>query len=192
VNDNNVRVSVSKSLTLPRGEFEFVKIMGGIESDLPAGLDALTALKDLEATLDLFLSNRAGQEPMRPTVDLERQRSEAEWIETITAQDGSALGRVFLCGNALATEVSGGLLLDPEAPPVQSFLVPRVLDAMWNRRVINSYEIQRSEDGQLTGIRVELREGQPDASLKRHAKELTNAIKWTLRRLVENARSSRK
>jgi hypothetical protein len=185
VNANNVRVSVSKSLTLPRGEFEFVKIMGGIESDLPAGLDALTALKDLEATLDSFLSKRVGEEPMRPTVDLERQRSEAAgWIETVTAQDGSVLGKVFLCGNALVAEVSGKVRLDPQAPPVQSFLVPRVLDAMWNRELIDRYEIQRSEDGYLTGIRIELGEGQPDALTKRHVKELTNAITWTLRRLT--------
>jgi hypothetical protein len=195
---NHIRLGFTKSLTVKHGEFEYIKRIANIESDLPAGTDILSALRDMEGTLNLFLGldtqspQGSIQEPMRPTVDLERQGSEAEWIETITAQDGSVLGKVSLSGNALVAEVSGKVQLDPEAPPVQSFLVPRVLDAMWNRELIGSYEIQRSEDGHLTAIHVQLGEGQPDASVKTHVKELTNAITWTLRRLAEKARSSEK
>jgi hypothetical protein len=183
---------------MKHGEFEYVKRVATVESDLPTGMDVLSALRDIEGALNLFLGldtqspEASIQEPTRPTLDFERQRSGAGWIETITAQDGSVLGKVFLCANALVAEVSGKVQLDPEAPPVQSFLVPRVLDAMWNRKLIDRYEIQRSEDGYLTGIRIELGEGHSDASAKRYAKELTNAITWTLRRLAEKARSSRK
>jgi len=195
---NHVRLGFTKSLTVKHGEFEYIKRVATVESDLPTGMDVLSALRDMEGTLNVFLGLDTGtseasiQQPLRTAVDLERQRSEARWIETITAQDCSVLGKVFLYGNALVAEVSGKVQLDPEAPPVQSFLVPRVLDALWNRRLIDSYEIQRSEDGYLTGIRVELGEGHSDASVKKYAKELTNAITWTLRRLAEKARSSEK
>ena len=186
------RPAVTKSLTAKHGEFEYIKRVATVESDLPTGMDVLSALRDIEGTLNLFLgldtprAEASIPQPIRPTVDVQRQRSEAASVETIMAHDGSVLGKVFLCGNVLVAEVSRKVQLDPEAPPVQSFLVPRMLDAMWNRKLIDSYEIQHS-DGYLTGIHIELGDQEPRSS-DRHVEELVKAIAWTLRRLHEARR----
>lgn len=175
-------------MTVKRAEFEYIKRLATIESDLPIGIDVLSALRRMEGTLNVCLGldtenpDASIKEPMRTTMDLERERPEARWTETITAEDGIVLGKVLLYGNILVAEVSGKVRLDPEASPVQSFLIPKVLDAMWNKKHIDNYEFLRTEDGFLRGIQIDLG-GEEGA--ERRIRELTGAIAWTLKRLNE-------
>jgi len=131
MNEKNVRVMVPKSLTLPRGDFQFVKITGGIESDLPVGMDALMALRDLEATLDLFLSNRTGSTDR--TIGKSIVNAYAS-TEGITDSQGQHLASVSFAGNSLTVSVDPALSLDVDCPPLQQFLIPKVLDEMWNAK----------------------------------------------------------
>ena len=109
-----------------------------------------------------------------------------DFTGTVSTTDGKKLAQLFLRGKTLTVRVSEKLALPADAPPVKSFLIPRVLDAMWNREHIDSYEILRSNAGYLTAIQIDLG-GQQELSAERRLKDLTNAITWTLRRLAEKA-----
>jgi hypothetical protein len=85
------------------------------------------ALRDLEATLDLFLSNRtgsAGRTPSRSIVKVDNS------TETITDSQSRLLADVSFTGNYPIVSLDPALSLDIDSPPLQQFLIAKVLDDM--------------------------------------------------------------
>jgi len=193
---NETRLLVAHSLTRKIGE-NFEKVIFQAEASLPSGFSLEEGFRDLHGTV-LKAVQEATQIPIPVKSDSKEQSAfsrqgggnfdEGEFpgepVETIAAQDGTQLAQIFRHELALTFRVSDKLGLRHDAAPVRSFLVPRVLDAMWNRKHIDSYEIQHSQHGYLIGILVELVDGERDSE-RTKIKELTNAIAWTLRRLYD-------
>lgn len=68
--------------------------------------------------------------------------------------------------------------------PIQSFLIPRILDAMQRLGELN-YHFDVPSDGYLTGIHIEFPSGLADANVLRRIKRLTGPISWTFEALSE-------
>ncbi len=182
--DSSTRLMVVRSLTWKTGD-GYEKVMLQAEAPLPGGLTLEEAFRDLHGTVLKALQEASTISEKRNRGD---QLSEAgheylgEPAEKLLATDGEELGQLYRFDNAFTVRVSEKLKLEWDAAPVQSFLIPRVLDLMWNRKQIDSYDVQRSPDGFLTGIRIEF--GDRDLKVER-VKDLLKAITWTLRRLYE-------
>jgi hypothetical protein len=71
-NPLNVRLILSKSRTTGTKD-SWTKTIATIESDKPAGVDALEALNQLSANLDAYLSPRAAEQ--KPTLEAEKPGS---------------------------------------------------------------------------------------------------------------------
>ncbi len=186
--DRPRRLLVSRSLTRKVGE-SFEKIILQAEAALPVGLTLEEGFRDLNGTVLSALreaaeSTRGSIVPRVVQHEIAETKLSCKLIETIRAPDGKPLGQIFLQDRTLLAKVFNGLRLQFQSAPIQSFLIPRVLDPMWNKKHIDSYEIQRTEEGYLTGIRVEL-VNNTTSGLQKQLKDLTNAIAWTLRRLSE-------
>ena len=66
--------------------------------------------------------------------------------------------------------------IPPDSPPVQSFLIPRILDAMKEKYADFDYRLDLNQDGMLRAILIRGRLG--EAQLK----ELGNAARWAFQR----------
>ena len=188
--DKATRLLVSRSLTRKIGE-NFEKLIFQAEASLPGEFTLEQGFRDLDGTVVSALREAAELQTRPITLKVPQQEAastepSAKLIETITAADGKPVAQVFQQDCTLVAKVSRELRLPFQSAPIQSFLIQRVLDAMWNKKHINSYEIQHS-DGYLTGIHIELGDQEPKSS-DRHVEELVKAIAWTLRRLHEARR----
>lgn len=181
--DYRPRLLVSRSITKKVGE-NFEKAIFQAETTLPQALTLEEGLRDLNGTVVSAL--REATESPSGTVAPRPENQPAvpfgKPVESITATDGKQLAQVFHEKNNLVVKIQSDQQLHFKSAPVQSFLIPRVLDPMWNRKQIDSYDVQRSPDDFLTGIRIEF--GDRDLKAER-VKDLLKAITWTLRRLHE-------
>jgi len=186
--DKATRLLVSRSLTTKIGE-NFEKIIFQAEASLPGEFTLEQGFRDLDGTVVSALREAAELQTRPITLKVSQQETAStepsgKLIETITAADGKPVAQVFQQDCTLVAKVSRGLRLPFQSAPIQSFLIPRVLDAMWSKKHIDSYEIQQTDDGYLTGIHVEV--GNKNAAMtEKQVKELTRAIAWTLRRLYD-------
>jgi hypothetical protein len=184
--DKATRLLVSRSLTRKIGE-NFEKLIFQAETTLPEALTLEEGFRDLNGTVVSAL-REAAESPsgaVAPTPS-SPENSPAELfdkpVETITATDGKQLAKVFQQKNNLVVKIPSDQRLPFKSAPVQGFLIPRVLDAMWNKKNIDNYEFQRTADGFLTGIQIDLG---GESGAEKRIKELTGAIAWTLKRLSE-------
>jgi|YelNatPaOPRAMG01_1025707.scaffolds.fasta_scaffold26131_2 hypothetical protein len=113
-------------------------------------------------------------------------------IESIlrALKTGAVLGKFIEGDNYIRVEVSQNLKLDPEIPPLKTFLINKVLEGMRNA------DLEKVEKGQLPADKViEYSVKVEDNTLKglevknitdrRRIVELKNSIRWTLERMVE-------
>jgi len=184
--DKATRLLVSRSLTRKIGE-NFEKLIFQAEASLPGEFTLEQGFRDLDGTVVSALREAAELQTRPITLKVPQQEAastepSAKLIETITAADGKPVAQVFQQDCTLVAKVSRELRLPFQSAPIQSFLIPRVLDAMWNKKHIDNYEFQRTQDGFLTGIQIDLG---GESGAEKRIKELTGAIAWTLKRLNE-------
>jgi hypothetical protein len=184
--DKATRLLVSRSLTRKIGE-NFEKLIFQAEASLPGEFTLEQGFRDLDGTVVSALREAAELQTRPITLKVPQQEAastepSAKLIETITAADGKPVAQVFQQDCTLVAKVSRELRLPFQSAPIQSFLIPRVLDAMWNKKHIDNYEFQRTQDGFLTGIQIDLG---GESGAEKRIKELTGAIAWTLKRLSE-------
>ncbi|MEM1545261.1 MAG: hypothetical protein QXY40_01295 [Candidatus Methanomethylicia archaeon] len=103
---------------------------------------------------------------------------------------GAVLGKFIEGDNYIRVEVSQNLKLDPEIPPLRTFLINKVLEGMRNADLekvekgqlpadkIIEYNV-KIEDNVFKGLEIK------NITDRRRIVELKNSIRWTLERMVE-------
>jgi hypothetical protein len=108
----------------------------------------------------------------------------------VLTADGFRIGSVQIERDLLRVTPTAGVSLDPESPPLRSFLLAKVLEPMQSKdkeaaaagtippEKILTYNVEQ-EDGRLRAIVIQ------NYGDDRRLLELKNAIRWTLRRMYE-------
>jgi hypothetical protein len=196
------RVLVSRSIVKRIGT-TVERITFQVEKAIPIGVDAGDYFTDLDAIVSNNLrravpvSTTSASATPEPKERVEPPRtptqnnpskmlqSPDEIDETISTLNGEVLGHVSFRDNTLMVSLPDDLELKYERGPVQTFLVPRVLDAMQRLDELQDYEFDVTSEGYLAGIVIEFPSGLAEATALKRAKRLISAITWTLRALNE-------
>ena len=121
--------------------------------------------------------------------------SDADSIPVMTV-DGFRIGSVQVERDALHVTPAPGVSLDPNSPPLRSFLLAKVLEPMQAKdkeaatagtippENILTYNVEQEED-RLRAINIQ------NYGDDRRLLELKNAIRWTLRRMYEKTGSKK-
>jgi hypothetical protein len=186
--DSSPKILVARSLTRKIGD-RYEKILFQAEAQLAKGLTLEESFRDLHETVLKSLQEASTSSENTNTNDQFSKtttESLSKPTEKLFATNGEELAQVLRSAESLTVKVPERLKLDWSAAPIQNFLIPRVLDPMWKLKQIDSYDVQRSPGGSLTGIRVVFGDLDPNLKAER-VKDLLRAIAWTLRRLHEEA-----
>jgi hypothetical protein len=193
------KILFSRSLVRRTGEsFETSTLK--VEANLPASSSRQEFLTDLEATISSILSKSSDIATGLATVttptcehpaprpvqgEFSKTRQNAAEINNISsALEGVTQAQVSFEENTLTVSVSEDLKLRYDSGPIQSFLIPRILDTMQRLGELN-YKFDVTRDGYLSGIHIEFPSGLADATVLRRIKRITSPISWTLRALSE-------
>jgi len=193
------RILFSRSLVRRTGEsFETSTLK--VEAILPASSSRQEFLTDLEATISSILLKPSGDAPSPTAVTTpareqpaprpvqgefsKTRQNAAEINDVISALEALTQAQISFEENTLTVLVSEDLKLRYGSGPIQSFLIPRILDTMQRLGQLN-YRFDVTSDGYLTGIHIEFPSGLADATVLRLIKRLTSPISWTLRALNE-------
>jgi hypothetical protein len=127
----------------------------------------------------------------QPTKPQPSQRPTSDNLPIMTT-DGVRIASIAIQGKDLRVLPEPGINLDSNSPPLQSFLLAKVLEPMQSKDKeaatagslqpdnILTYKVEQ-EEGRLNSIHLQ------NYGDDRRLLELKNAIRWTLRRMYERA-----
>ena len=195
--DHAARILVSRTVVRRLGEgYETLTLK--VETTVPPGTGRQEFLSDLEATTSRIISKTAGTSPTQNPITAASSQvpvtkpiqsddsKKPEFDSTISTHDGETLAQVTFQESTLTVSIVDEFKLRYDAGPVQSFLIPRVLNAMQHLGELHGYDFVTNE-GYLSGIYIELPTGLAEPTVKKHVKRLIGAITWTLRTLSERS-----
>lgn len=129
-------------------------------------------------------------EPLAPVPQVETT------TVTVNSQDGTHLADIQISGQKLTVTPCPGMSFNAESGPFKSFLIGRVLEPM-RVKDVESSEAGRTPAASVLSYEVEQDGSNLRALLvtnygdSRHLHELSNAIRWTIRRLHESATAAK-
>jgi hypothetical protein len=184
------RFLVSRTVTKRNG-LGWERVTFQAEVALPTGEDAGKHLTDLDSIIHNCLekaesssrnSNHtptaiSAEKVISGTLQLHLNRFITEFEKTVPAQAS------FL-NNTLIIRVSEGLRLRYDRAPLQSFLIPRVLEPMRSANEI-TYQLDVADERYLVGITIQLPAGLAEETTLGRVKRLLDPIRWTIQRLPE-------
>ena len=188
---DRAKIQLSRSLKR-RTSAGYETLTINVETSLPHQANAQGFLAELEATIRRILPDQDAAPVARSSsrapdsvqvVSPNNPQSTNEFYTAIMTSEGKTLAHLSMRGARLRVSVVEDWRLKFSYAPVQSFLIPRILNTMRSNNELQSYEFDVTSDGCITGIRAQF----PSVTAQyanRRVKNLVGAICWTLRTLA--------